>query len=333
MIAKKGNIVNKNRTKLEEVIPLNVPFTISIDPCNLCNFRCGFCAAQASDKELSFKKQMMSMSLLKKIVDDLEKMGEKLKILRFAADGEPMLNPDLANMILYAKEKAIAEYIEIVTNGSRLNPEVNEQIVNCGVDRIRISIEAIDAEGYWNIAHYKMNYSMFVKNIEDLYNKSRGKCHIYIKIVDAAVETKEKQEQFYKIYGNICDQISIDNVIPLWADFQEMKSKFDIKGEGLHGQKLQKVDVCPYPFYSCVIHSNGDVAVCCADWERKYIIGNVENEDFRNIWHSDKLKRLWIQHLEGRRNENELCARCLLPEYDCNDNIDKWASNILCRLK
>lgn len=333
MAALRENLINQNRTRLEEVIPLDMPFSISIDPCNLCNFKCEFCAVQTSDRKVSYKKQMMSMELLEKIVDDLKETGRKLKIIRFATDGEPMLNSDLTKMISYVRDSAVTEIIEIVTNGSCFKPEVNDQIVKCGVDRIRISIEAVDAEGYMKIAHYKMDYGKFIRNIEDLYWKSRGKCEIYVKCVDAALETEEKKRKFYEIYENICDKIYIDNVIPLWSDFQELETKFEIKGAGLHGQKLQKIAVCPYPFYSCVIHPDGDVTVCCADWERKYIIGNVQRENFLSIWNGNKLKRLWIQHLEGKRAENELCAKCLLPEYDCNDNIDEWAPEILKKLK
>lgn len=31
------NIVKQNREKLEDVLPLKMPFSIALDPCNLCN--------------------------------------------------------------------------------------------------------------------------------------------------------------------------------------------------------------------------------------------------------------------------------------------------------
>ena len=46
----------------------------------------------------------------------------------------------------------VSEWIETVTNASQLSPIYNEQLVNSGINRIRISIEAIDGEGYLNIA-------------------------------------------------------------------------------------------------------------------------------------------------------------------------------------
>lgn len=329
MAAVRDNLVNKNRISLEEVIPLDMPFSISVDPCNLCNFKCDFCAFQASGRKLNFKKQMMKKEMLQKLVGDIKETGIKLKILRFATNGEPFLNPDLTEMVAYTKKMEIADCIEIVTNGSCFQPDLNEQIVNSGVDRIRISVEAIDAEGYLEIAHYKLDFEKFVDNIADLYERSRDKCEIYIKIVDAAVKTKEQQDRFYKIFENICDKIFIDNIIPLWSDYQDLENKFEIKKAGLHQQQIRKVTVCPYSFYSCVIHPDGDVTVCCADWERKFIVGNISKDKFWDIWHGKKLRNFWINQLEGKRFESELCSKCLLPEYNCNDNIDDKAEMIL----
>ena len=36
----KPRIDLENRTKIETVIPLSVPFVIFVDPSDLCNFRC-----------------------------------------------------------------------------------------------------------------------------------------------------------------------------------------------------------------------------------------------------------------------------------------------------
>ena len=40
MKAEKKYIVNKNRTKLEEVLPLTTPYSMFVDVCNACNFKC-----------------------------------------------------------------------------------------------------------------------------------------------------------------------------------------------------------------------------------------------------------------------------------------------------
>ena len=162
MKAKNGNIVCTERSRLEEVIPLKTPYTIAIDPCNLCNFKCNFCAIQSKKEILPFRKQLMDKELFMKIIEDLQELPEKLKVLRINGQGEPLLNPHLPEMIEYAKEKDVAHFIEIITNGSLLNPEMNQKLIDSKIDRIRISIEALDAEGYKSITGAEIDYAKFI---------------------------------------------------------------------------------------------------------------------------------------------------------------------------
>lgn len=324
------NLVNKNRTKLEEVLPLKTPYKIVIDPCNLCNFKCEFCAIQTTEKKLNYKKQFMSYELFKKGIDDIKKFPDKLKILPITGIGEPLLNKDFCRMVRYAKEKQISDFIETITNGSKLNPKLNQELVDSGIDRIRISIEAIDTDGYNKLAKFNIDYDEFIYNIKDLYERSKGKCEIYIKTVNVAVPTESDRKKFYKIFGNICDKIFIDNVIPLWSDFEDINNKFEFKKDiGIHGQHVEKLKVCPFPFYSFIINPDGEITVCCADWQRKLVLGNVTNESLLNIWNSEKLKEFLIDMLKGQKHNYKMCQKCILPMYDCNDNIDDYRKDLL----
>lgn len=332
MAAIHKNIVCEERHKLEEVIPLYGPYTVAIDPSNLCNFRCNFCAIQYKEEKLNFKKQFMSLELFRKIIDDLKTFPERLKVLRVNGQGEPLLNPDICEMIRYAKESHVADYIEMITNGSKLNPELNRKLIDSGIDRIRISIEALDQEGYQSISGTKIDFEQFLANIKNLHDIS-GQCEIYCKIVDVAVPTEEDKNKFFTMFGEICDRVFIDNVIPLWSDFEELNASAVAGGKGVHGQKVENVTVCPYSFYSLIINPDGEVTACCADWKRKLVFGNLQETSLLEIWQGKKLRDFWIQMLKGNKSQYEMCAKCLLPMYDCNDNIDAYAEEILTRLE
>lgn len=332
MKAKNGNIVCTERSRLEEVIPLKTPYTIAIDPCNLCNFKCNFCAIQSKKEILPFRKQLMDKELFMKIIEDLQELPEKLKVLRINGQGEPLLNPHLPEMIEYAKEKDVAHFIEIITNGSLLNPEMNQKLIDSKIDRIRISIEALDAEGYKSITGAEIDYAKFIENIKDLHDRS-GECEIYCKIIDTAVPNEEDKERFYALFGDICDRIFIDNVIPMWSDFDELEQNVQIGKVGVHGQQVRKVKVCPYSFYSLIVNSDGEVTACCADWKRKLVIGDLKYQSFKEIWNGEKLRNFWMTLLKGEKNSYEMCRKCLLPDYDCNDYIDEYAGEIMERLE
>lgn len=334
MKAEKKYIVNKERVKLEEVLPLETPYSLFIDICNACNFKCKFCAIQTSDRKLRFKKQLMDMNLYKKVIDDLTEFSEPLKMLRLTANGEPLINNNLPEMIAYAKERGISEHIEIISNASLLQPDINRRLIEAGLDRIRISIEAVDADEYYKMAGIKLNWKEFKNNIKDFYT-NRKQCEVYIKTVDAAVEGEERKARFYEEFGDMCDKISVEHVIPIWTDYDEIYNSFNInKEEGLHGDKIREVECCPFPFYSFVINPDGQVTVCCNDWERGIIVGNAEEEKVKDIWKGEKYRKFLEGMLEnGRRANHKTCSTCVYPCYDAVDNIDAYRTEILKRFR
>lgn len=333
MSALKQNIVNKERSVLQNVIPLRTPFTVAIDPCNLCNFKCRFCAMQSTTEKQKYTKQMMPYELFCKIIDDIGEFPDKLKVLRINGQGEPLLNPDFCKMVAYAKNKQVADWIETITNGSCLSPTLNQNLADSGINRIRISIESLSSEGYKDIANANLDFDKFIDNIRDLHQRCEGKTEVYIKIVDAAVPTQEDKDRFYKIFEDICDRIFIDRVIPLWSDFEEINEHFEIKKDnGIHGQKIKKIMICPYPFYSLIINADGEVTVCCADWKRKLMLGNLRDISLKQIWNGDLLHKFWIDLASKRKNSYEMCRKCLLPSFDCNDDIDDYGEQILKKL-
>lgn len=335
MKARKQNVVNRDRHRLEEVLPLRTPYTLCIDPCNLCNFRCGFCAIQSAEAELPFQKQRMPMELYRKIVDDIAAFPEPLKALRLNGNGEPLLHPEFPEMVRYAKERGIADSIEFLTNGSKLNPELNEQLVASGLDRIRISIEEISEEGYRHMAGVSIDFDRLVSNIRDLYERSvraGNPCEVYVKTVDAAVSTKEKEETFYRLFGDICHRIWIDHVIPLWSGWGEIGNRFELQKTGMHGQAARETRVCPFPFYSLIINPDGEVTLCCSDWQRKLVVGDLTRQSLLEVWNGEPLRKFWIDMLSGRKDQYEMCARCGYLRYNAADNIDDYAAEILKRM-
>lgn len=329
MKAKKNSIVNTERVNLGEVLPLDVPFSLFIDVCNACNFKCKFCAMQTTKIE-NFKKQAMSWDLYKKIIDDLTGFKIPLKMLRLTANGEPLMNKDLPRMIAYAKEKKITEHIEIVTNASLLTPSLSDELIKAGLDRIRISIEAIDAKGYEMMCGGKIDWNSFLSNIQYFYDR-RKQCEVYIKTVDAAVKSEEEKNVFYREFEGMCDKISIEHVIPIWTDYEKIYEDFDIeRDEGLHGHKVREVNICPFPFYSFVINPDGEVTVCCADWRRGISVGNAYDENVCDIWHGDKYRKFLSGMIKtGRTKNHDTCATCEYPKFDAVDNLDSYSNKLL----
>lgn len=61
------------------------------------------------------------------------------------------------DMVGIAKQSDIAEHVEIVSNGSMLNYELSQGLVEAGLDRIRISLQGLTEDTYWETSKYKID--------------------------------------------------------------------------------------------------------------------------------------------------------------------------------
>jgi len=65
---------------------------------------------------------------------------------------------------------------------------------------------------------------------------------------------------------------------------------------------------CFAPFYRAVIKPNGDVKFCPDEWIDDYILGNVRDDMFKDIWGSEKAR--YFRSVILRRKSFPACKRC-----------------------
>ena len=76
------------------------------------------------------------------------------------------MHPKLPEFIKYARDADVADIVEMFTNGSKLEPVLNQKIVDAGLQRMNISVEGLtetwttifkDYDSYIELAHGAMN--------------------------------------------------------------------------------------------------------------------------------------------------------------------------------
>jgi len=327
----KPRINLEGRTPLQEVIPLSTPFVVFVDPSSACNFLCPFCPTghRKMIDETGRYQGVMKLPLFQKIVDDICEFEQPIKVLRMYKDGEPFLNKNLAKMIAYAKESGKVEYVDTTTNGSLLTPERVGPVLESGLDKINISVDGMNREQYKTFTGFDFDFDEFVRNVKWLY-ANKGQCEVMIKIPGDLISDAQRQE-FLDTFGEYCDRIFIENFAPCWPDF-DVEAHTGIKiTEGIYQQPVKPVDTCPYIFYSISVNADGLVSSCFLDWGRKLLVGDVKVESLKNIWNSQEMNALRLQHLEGRRNENPVCGKCGQLSHCLPDNIDTYRQELLSR--
>lgn len=322
----------ENRPVLQDHIPIDIPFIINVDPSDKCNLLCKFCPTGDHDLMRSTQGRNhgpMSFSLFRKIVLDICKFSRPIKVLRLYKDGEPLSNPRFHEMVAFAKESGCSTVIDTTTNAILLTQRKSVEIIDAGIDRINISIYGVRPEQYLKFSGRVVDFDRLVDNIHYLYNISRGRCVINIKINGDEVP-KEDVEKFYEIFGNICDEINDEHVMSCWEGF-----KFEEHGVkinplvNVYGGKLTHVQVCPYIFYSFSINSDGSASTCFLDWDRKLIIGDANTESVVDIWNGAKMRAHQAMMLRGERGNHPKCSNCGQMTHGMPDNIDPYREMLL----
>jgi len=312
-----------------EEFPRDTPLTMFIEPTNACNFRCVFCPTGHPKllREMGRKVQMMNFEMFKGIIDGIAEFPQPLKMLNLYKDGESLLNPDFTKMVRYARYMDISEQIWVKTNGSTLSPETNQELIDCGLDMIGISVNGFDAQSFFDVTQKRVDYELYRSNLLDLYQR-RGDVKISCKIADTNL-TKEQQQKFLDDFSDRCDYIAIEGLHG-WStsELYDWKMGTDQSFDGT--PRKYKV-ACPLVLYMLAVSSNGDVSICNDDAFHLHQIGNVKDESITDIWNGERLKKFRMMHLSGRRNENAACNKCdymqVLP-----DNIDEHLDRLLSKL-
>lgn len=329
----KPRINQHGRTPLQDVIPLSTPMVLFVDPSSICNFKCRFCPTADADliRKTGRWQGLLDFELYKKIIDDLQSFDRPLKVLRLYKEGEPLLHPRFTDMVRYAKKSGCVDYVDTTTNGSLLTKAMIDNLLDAGIDRINISVDGVSAEQYREFTRTTIDFDRFVENIRYLYEQ-KGTCEICVKTVGDILSDEDKQ-RFYSIFGDISDRVFIENIAPCWPGF-DVEECMDIEiKEGIYGQPVQEVQVCPYIFYSMAVNSDGTVSLCFLDWERRLITGDARTESIKDVWEGQTLRQHQLAHLRGNRKMNQTCASCGQLSHCQPDNIDVFASLLLDRLE
>lgn len=313
----------EKRIDLMEHSPLLTPLSVYIEPTNICNFKCLYCPESfANFKERSGGLYKLSQDDFEKIVQEIKSIG-KVKTINFYMMGEPFANQKLCDFIRMAKEYELAERLIVTSNGSLLRPKLYDLLANSGLDYLRISIYGGNEESHRKRTNSLIKLNEILDNVLGfkLYRDSvRSEFpRIYIKMIDSLDEVENSE--FISLFSAAADEICLEPPMN-WNDPAEGNLALQPIDHLLATNYFKnKKKACPLPFYSLVIHSDLRVSVCCVDWAKQAVVGDLKKQTLKSIWFGSSLHEFRIKHLRGEREEIEACKRCTYL-YTLPDNID-----------
>jgi radical SAM protein with 4Fe4S-binding SPASM domain len=293
-------------------IHAGLPWSIAVEPTTSCNLRCPECPSGL--RSFTRPTGMMTNDTLAKL---LEEVHEYLLYMTLYFQGEPYLNPQFFQVVRQANEHHI--YTTTSTNGHFLTPQVAEETVACGLNRLIVSMDGTDQDTY---AKYRIggNLDKVKEGIRNLIAarkklwKHNPNIILQFILFEHNVHQQREVQQLASELGvdklelktaQVYDYEKGSRLIPT----NEALSRYKLMKNGHFSIKSKLQNKCWRMWHSCVMTWDGDIVPCCFDKDAKYTMGNIKKSSFREIWNGQPYLDFRSRLLANRR-EIDICTNC-----------------------
>lgn len=285
--------------------PIHIDFELNYT----CNIRCPMCPHSMPEfKALAgYDNFVMPAAVFKDVIREGGPLG--LRSLRLNLLGEPLLRKDLADLIAFARAQGIVD-VMINTNGVLLSVETSERLIEAGLTRLMVSLDAMSKEVHDRV-RAGSDLDLVISNVFRFLDVRRRKGRRLPLLRVSFVRLKWNQHElgaFIDYWKKHADYLSIQGCI----DYTTLLSDGTGNDYFLSDQELEEFK-CPQPFQRAAIYVNGDVAPCCsgAEFFRSRPIGNVSRQSLYKLWQSHVVKELRELHARGDWRRSDVCVRCV----------------------
>lgn len=275
---------------LKATKPWGWPTHLQIEPTNLCNLKCVLCpVTEGMDRPSGY----LSFDIFKKFIDE---GGSYIFIILLWDWGEPFLNPDVYDMITYAKKMDIK--IVSSTNGHIFSAgDHAEKVVRSGLDTLIFALDGISQCTY---ERYRKggNISKILSGIKRVVAAKRKlnskKPFINLRFIVMKHNEHEvpKLKDFAKSLG--VDALTLKTLNP-HDEFitEEEARRFTPESPSFqrfkydpisHSRIRRKQNPCKALWNNPTIHWDGKISPCTFDPNGDYTMGDFTKDNFYTIW-------------------------------------------------
>ncbi len=298
----------------------NIPMPIRarIEVSRFCNLRCFSCPMGRGKIK---NETLMSYDNFKKIIRLINDSVREIALFNY---GEPLMNPDIAKMVKFAKDNKI-ETVGFHSNGLLLNKEVSKKLIKSGLDYINISIDGASNETY---KKYRSggDLNVLLKNIKDLTELKKNMRAKKPVVVAQFIVMKHNENEMDK-FSDICKNIGVDKTIfktfnAYMSGYEDRKVNLKFVPTSTKNTRYKTtkakeisdnytINHCMWPWENLLVNANGDIGLCFHDYNADFNLGNILRDN--NWWNTENRKKILKSMLNGT-NKIKICRHCSVPE-------------------
>jgi radical SAM protein with 4Fe4S-binding SPASM domain len=237
----------------------------------------------------------MDLEVFKELVLDLQDAGvEEIGLFYI---GEPMLADNLVEAIRFCKTAGI-KYVFLTTNGQLATPERVKQCMEAGLNSLKFSFNYSDGQQIRQVAGVSPRiFDKIVQNIKSarMIRDDYGfNCGIY---ASSIMFDGKQGEAMKKAVELIIDHVDEHYWLPCFTFGGQVEFGKQVRGNPGRLDEMRDALPCWAVFREGHITANGDVSACCFDTHERWVMGNINEEKFSDIWNNRKFQQLRQAHL------------------------------------
>lgn len=314
-----------------------VPIHIDIEATSNCNLLCTMCPRTTMiDNGEFWKVDNFPLEKFKKIIDECAEKG--LSSLKLQYLGEPLMNPNIFEMVKYAKDKGIID-VMFNTNATNLTESKAKKILESGLDKIFFSFDSPRKKEYEEI-RVNASYSKTLANIERFIKirNEQGMDTPFTRVSMVRLGNEDELwDEFQTLFGDKIDGLAqLDymeqpkNVVNIGLNSQLTENTIAKNREKYLSKKVESTEseeekqtdsdaesgtakfCCPQLWQRMFVHPDGIVTPCCPDHQRTLKMGNVNESSIEEIWNNEKYTYMREMHKNGHIDKIPTCKACPL---------------------
>jgi radical SAM protein with 4Fe4S-binding SPASM domain len=244
------------------------------------------------------------------LLDKIRAAEIDTSIVHWTLDGEPFMNSRFHEIIQRSADYGFTIH-HFATNGYFLTPDRLRRFPKRGQRYYLTPDFCSDEEYFEKYRGTPGSWKRIRENIINVLGDSELE-HFHFKIADISGFTITDEKELASRFRELVDLFPRSRrVIYYRRVFNNQTGFLSIPRKTTSG----KYSLCPYPWFSFIVASNGDVVACCRDLERKTVLGNLFEKDFNDIWNGEKTRALRRALIEEHPERQKACSRCDMP-YD-----------------
>lgn len=280
------------------------PRAIQIQTVTGCNADCVFCPYGATHD--TQPRGRMAPDLFSRILDESAEHGVR-RISPYLMN-EPLLDREIVSRIREINRRVPDARVVLTTNGHYLTPDLAGQILELGegLHEIYVSVQGIDPGAYEKTMRGNMRLGRTVGNVlgfaamQRLRRQERPK--LWVTMVDTALVDVRAAVQFWRSRGISSKYTTLEN------RGGHIRDADDLNPSG----SMEPYDNCPRPFRQAYILFNGDMVLCCVDYSRTQVLGNVARSSVREVWNDSVAREIRGRYIARDLARLPLCGSCTI---------------------